>query len=118
MQSMYSALYSIAFAALTACGAPAPAQPPHAAATATSSSAPAEAARTARLTVPIEGMACENCAANITRALKRLEGVQDAAVHFEKKQVTVAYDESKLTPARIVAEIDKLGFKAGTPVKG
>lgn len=92
----------------------APAAVPTTAATTT----PVADARYARVVIPVAGMKCSKCAMNIERSLKRLDGVQSAAVDFDKKQVDVAYDENKLTPARLVDEIKKIGFEPGTPVKG
>lgn len=91
---------------------------PAASPVASMAASPSAGAALVRVKIPVEGMNCAKCAANIAGALKRIDGVQDAAVSYEEKLVVVTYDENKVTTDRLVAEIDKLGFKAGTPVKG
>ncbi len=39
-------------------------------------------AETRRLTLPVTGMTCANCVATVERSLKRVSGVQDAAVNL------------------------------------
>ena len=38
------------------------------------------------ITLPVTGMTCANCAANIERGLKKLEGVQNSNVNFAAEQ--------------------------------
>ena len=65
--------------------------------------------------IPVEGMACVACAARIKKAVKSLDGVSYVEVSLEKRTAQVTYAAHKLTPDRIVAAIDELGYKAGTP---
>jgi copper chaperone CopZ len=44
--------------------------------------------------------------------LERLPGVKQADVRLETGQARVIYDDSKQTPEKVAAAIDKLGFKA------
>jgi copper chaperone CopZ len=44
--------------------------------------------------------------------LERLPGVKRADVRLETGQARVIYDDSKQTPEKVAAAIDKLGFKA------
>jgi copper chaperone CopZ len=44
--------------------------------------------------------------------LERLPGVKQADVRLETGQARVVYDDSKQTPERLVATVDKLGFKS------
>lgn len=67
------------------------------------------------LVIPVEGMICISCAATIKSALKRMEGVFHVAVSLENRTARVTYMPSKLSPERIVAVINELGYKAGEP---
>jgi len=44
--------------------------------------------------------------------LERLPGVKQADVTLEPGQARVIYDDTKQTPEKVAAAIDKLGFKA------
>ena len=45
-----------------------------------------------KLTLPITGMTCANCAANIERGVKKLKGVADASVNFAAENAAVSFD--------------------------
>ena len=71
---------------------------------------------TARLEMPVTGMTCANCAANIERALnKKTSGVVNAAVNFASERVAVEYIPGALDVDGIVAAIEKAGFGAIPP---
>ena len=57
--------------------------------------------------VPVTGMTCVNCAANITRAVKKLPGVTDASVNFAAETAIVFYDAEKTGIRDIVGQIDR-----------
>lgn len=65
--------------------------------------------------IPVEGMACIACAATVRRAIKSLDGVSHVEVSLEKRTAQVTYAAGKLSPDRIVAAVNKLGYRAGTP---
>lgn len=65
--------------------------------------------------IPVEGMGCISCAASIKHAVKGLTGVIRVEVSLGKRNARVTYLANLLTPDRIVAAIDKLGYAAGTP---
>ncbi len=44
--------------------------------------------------------------------MERLPGVKRADVRLETSQAKVLYDDTKQTPERLAAAIDRLGFKA------
>ncbi len=74
---------------------------------------------TARLEMPVTGMTCANCAANIERALnKKTSGVVNAAVNFASERVAVEYIPGALDVDGIVAAIEKAGFGAIPPEEG
>jgi copper chaperone CopZ len=67
------------------------------------------------VTIPIEGMSCSACAARVKRTLKAIDGVIEAEINLEHRNARVRYVESKISPERLVAAINQLGYKAGTP---
>jgi Cu+-exporting ATPase len=62
------------------------------------------------ITLPVGGMTCANCAANIERSLGRLAGVQEAAVNFASEQAKVSFDPGQLKLADIVDKILGAGY--------
>ena len=44
--------------------------------------------------------------------MERLPGVRRADVNLEKAQARVEFDDAKISPDKLVAAIDRLGFKA------
>jgi Cu+-exporting ATPase len=75
------------------------------------------------VTLPITGMSCANCALNIERSLKRLEGVNDVRVNFASEGATVTYDPAKLKLQDILSSIHDTGYgvakaTADLPVMG
>lgn len=68
------------------------------------------------VTILIEGMVCqEMCGTLVTKTLKAVDGVQDIVVTAAGKKARVTYIQAKVKPQRFVEEINKLGFKAGSP---
>ena len=51
---------------------------------------------------PVSGMTCTSCVSRITRALKRLDGVERVRVDLRDETVTIRRDPSR-TPAGVVA---------------
>ncbi|WP_319409217.1 heavy metal translocating P-type ATPase [uncultured Desulfosarcina sp.] len=66
------------------------------------------------LILPITGMTCANCAMNIARGLKKLTGVSDANVNFASEQASVTFDPHSATPADLIRQVEKLGFRVTT----
>ena len=62
------------------------------------------------ISLPLTGMSCANCAANIERGLNKLAGVQSASVNFASEKAEVAFDPSQLKLEEIVAQVKKSGF--------
>jgi Cu+-exporting ATPase len=66
------------------------------------------------IALPIGGMSCANCAANLERNLKKLPGVQDAAVNFASEQARVQYDDGQAKLTDILAGVTRTGFRVPT----
>ncbi len=61
----------------------------------------------------VEGMTCGACATSVKIVLKKVDGVVDAAVSYEKKRAVVEYDPARVSPAKLAAAIEaKLPYKA------
>jgi mercuric ion binding protein len=58
----------------------------------------------------IDGMTCAiGCAKTIEEKLSKMDGVQKATVDFDKKEATVNFDASVLTPEKIVQAVESTG---------
>ena len=66
------------------------------------------------VTLPISGMTCANCAMNIERNVKKLDGVENAGVNFANEQAMIAFDPSKLGVREIMEKIDSVGYRVPT----
>ena len=62
-------------------------------------------------TFTIEGMHCDGCASTIKALLDRQAGVQMATVSFAERQARVLYDPNAIDEDRLVAAIEKPGFR-------
>jgi len=71
--------------------------------------------QTSTVTIPVEGMVCASCTARVKKALKSIDGVTDAEVSLENHTARVQYVEGKISPEQLVAAINHLGYRAGTP---
>ncbi|MGD8739259.1 MAG: heavy metal translocating P-type ATPase [Desulfobacterales bacterium] len=67
-----------------------------------------------KITLPVAGMTCANCAMNIERTVKKLEGVSDAQVNFAAEQASVSFDPGQLQVKDVVAKIDAAGYSVPT----
>lgn len=66
--------------------------------------------------IPVEGMICMSCAASVRRTVKAIDGVSDVEVVFVRPAVRVTYAANRpLLVSRVVASINALGYRAGTP---
>jgi copper ion binding protein len=65
------------------------------------------------VSVPVEGMSCVSCAARVKRTLKGIDGVQHVEVSLERREAVVRFVPDKVTPERLEAAINELGYKAG-----
>jgi Cu+-exporting ATPase len=67
-----------------------------------------------KLTLPITGMTCANCAANIERVVNKLDGVAEANVNFATESAAVSYDPKQLRLQNVVEKIQQSGFGVTT----
>ena len=67
-------------------------------------------AETKQVVLPVTGMTCANCVATIERNVKKLEGVQSAAVNLASERATVIYDPSLMGVEGIINRVRKAGY--------
>ena len=72
-------------------------------------------ATTKTITIPIEGMTCASCVAQVKQKLKSIDGVSEVEVSLEYRQARVRYAKAQVSEERLTAAINKLGYKAGRP---
>ena len=61
--------------------------------------------------LPIMGMMCAGCSANVERKLKAMDGMKTVAVSLPGRTVMVEYDEKQVTLADMKQVIDSAGYE-------
>ncbi len=67
---------------------------------------------TKKIQLSISGMHCASCATILTKALQKIEGVQEATVNFSTERAAVEYDPVKATVPQFLNAIASKGYKA------
>jgi len=67
-----------------------------------------------KIMLPVTGMSCANCALNIERGVKKLEGVEDVNVNFAAEQAAVSFDPKQINIKDVVGKIKSSGFNVAT----
>jgi Cu+-exporting ATPase len=67
-----------------------------------------------KIIFPVTGMTCANCALNIERGAKKMEGVDDIIMNFASGQAAVTFDSKKLGIKDILKKIQDLGYNVPT----
>jgi P-type Cu+ transporter len=67
-----------------------------------------------KLSLPVTGMTCANCSLTIERNLRRLEGVEEAAVNLATEKAAVIYDPAVVKEADFLALIRDIGYDVAT----
>ncbi|SRR6266849_8528175 len=63
------------------------------------------------VTLSVPGMYCEMCPATVSKALKKVSGVEKVAASFETKEAVVTFDDAKTN----VESLRKATANAGYP---
>lgn len=61
-------------------------------------------------TIPVVGMACASCSANVERKLRSLPGVDSATVSLPGRSALVEYDPARISLEKIKSEINGIGY--------
>jgi periplasmic mercuric ion binding protein len=65
-----------------------------------------------KVTLAVDNMTCESCPFIVKESLKKVSGVDNVVVSFEKKTATVTYDDSHTNVDSLVAATTNAGFPA------
>lgn len=65
-----------------------------------------------RRKLKIEGMHCSSCAMSIDMDLEDLEGIKEARTSYAKQESEVEFDQDKVDIQKVIAVIEKTGYKA------
>lgn len=57
-------------------------------------------------------LTCPSCVAKIEKAIKALEGVEDAKVYFNTGRIEVQHDLSQVSPEDLVKVVRSAGYEA------
>jgi P-type Cu+ transporter len=63
-----------------------------------------------RVTIPVTGMSCANCALNIERVLRKVPGVKQADVNFASEQASVSFDPDAVRVEQVIEKIRGAGY--------
>jgi copper chaperone len=61
--------------------------------------------------ISVEGMTCGHCKMTVENKTASLDGVVSSKVNLKKKNVTLKFDESKVTRDTIAAAITEAGYQ-------
>ena len=70
-----------------------------------------------KITLPIAGMSCVNCAKSIEKALNNKEGVYSATVNFATEKLTVEFNPEQIGFAGIKKTVQDVGYQVIEPQK-
>jgi len=72
---------------------------------------------TAELILPIQGMNCQGCAANVERAIRKLAGVTRVSVDLRNNQAVIEYDPGQVGKPDFESAVERAGYSvpANTP---
>ena len=66
----------------------------------------------------VTGMSCAACQGHVEKAVKKLEGVKSVNVNLLQNSMQVEYDESCVSPADMIAAVEKAGYVASEKAAG
>ena len=74
-------------------------------------------ATTASMDIAIGGMTCASCSGRVERALKKVPGVQEAAVNLATETARIVYADSEQMQARLRRAVRDAGYEVRTPAQ-
>jgi Cu+-exporting ATPase len=67
--------------------------------------------------IAIGGMTCASCSGRVERALKKVPGVQEAAVNLATESARIVYLDADQMPARVRRAVRDAGYEVRTPAQ-
>ena len=62
-------------------------------------------------TFRVEGMHCSNCPMEVESIEDDLPGIRQVSASYQKGQMVVEFDETKVNEAQIIAAVEKHGYQ-------
>ncbi|VDN49276.1 copper [Cu(I)] transporter ATPase [Petrocella atlantisensis] len=70
-----------------------------------------EESRVSEVTIPISGMTCASCAANIDKSIRKIQGIESVNVNLTTEKATVKYQATETRISAIKQAIVKAGYE-------
>ena len=67
------------------------------------------------MALPVEGMTCASCVLRVEKALKKVDGVTEAAVNLATEKARVAFDPTRVTLAQLQKAVAESGYTLVMP---
>ncbi len=61
-------------------------------------------------TIPVIGMACSACSANVEKKLSELDGINSASVSLPGRSALIDYDPDVISLEKMKTEINEIGY--------
>ncbi|MBP1691867.1 MAG: copA, partial [Bacteroidetes bacterium] len=71
--------------------------------------------KTETINLPVEGMTCASCVLRVEKALKNVEGVQDAAVNLASEKARITYDPAVTSVQTLRKAVEDTGYTLVVP---
>lgn len=69
----------------------------------------------ATMTLPVQGMTCASCVTRVEKALKKVDGVQEASVNLASEKAKVEFDPAKVNVEQLRAAVADAGYSLVLP---
>ncbi len=73
--------------------------------------------RTERITIPIQGLNCAGCVADVENTMREQEGVIWATINFAAQDALIVYDPTQFDVVKLVMAVQKLGYELSLGVE-
>ena len=60
----------------------------------------------------VTGMSCANCVANVEKAVRKINGIEEVNVNLVEELMIVSFDENKTDTGKIEEAVKKAGYGA------
>ncbi len=64
--------------------------------------------------LPVTGMTCAGCVRNVERALKKVEGVEEASVNLATERASVSFDPAQISVNHLIQRVQDAGYGVAT----
>lgn len=64
-----------------------------------------------RTRIPIDGMTCTSCVSHITKAVRKIDGIESVKVDLGSESAIVGFDDARTSLTAIAAAITEAGYE-------